>query len=74
VPDTKTVWLNPEQIAEQATARAGQIIEITLGHSEYEATDDERRLVRLGIDLGITSYVAALRAHTTAQEGNRDDA
>lgn len=69
MPDTKTVRLNPEQIAEQATARAEQLIEVTLAHSEYEPTDDERRLVKLGVDLGIVAYVTALRAQASPQSG-----
>jgi hypothetical protein len=65
VSETRTVRLHPERLAEQATARAGQLIEVTLAHSECEATDDERRLVKLGVDLGVAAYVTALKAQAT---------
>lgn len=70
MPETKTVRIHPERLAEQATASAEQLIEITLNHSEHEATDDERRLIKLGVDLGIVAYVTALKAQAT--EGDHD--
>lgn len=68
MPETKTVRLDPQQIAEQATERAQQLVDVTLDHSGYEPTDDERRLVKLGVDLGIIAYVSELRAHTLASQ------
>lgn len=49
-----------KDLIDEATARTKRLVEVTLAHSEYAATDDERRLVEMGTDLGITVFGALI--------------
>lgn len=70
MPETKTVRVSPQQLADQAKARANDLVSVATSLAGLHLTESDRKVVRLGIDLGVSAYMAVLEAQ--AAEGDHD--
>ena len=67
MPDTNTVTVSPQDLADKATARANKLISITVATAGMDLDEHELKIVSLGIELGVSAYMAVLKAQ--AAEG-----
>lgn len=67
MPDTNTVTVSPQELADQATARANKLISITVATADMDLDEHELKIVSLGIDLGVSAYMAVLKAQASPE-------
>jgi hypothetical protein len=63
--------IGTQELTDKATERARELIDVTMTHSGYEPTEDERRLVALGANLGIATTIETLKAYSVAGHPSR---
>lgn len=68
MPETNTVLLRPQELADKATARANELVRITATVAGLDLDEREQAIVSLGIGLGVSSYTAVLKAEASPQQ------